>query len=43
VGIEMMEDVLTDYRDLMDHMQMPDEFRALVMGGTAARIFGLEG
>lgn len=42
VGVEMMEDVLNDYRRLMDHLQMSDEFRALVMGGTAARIFGLD-
>jgi len=42
VGVEMMEDVLTDYRAVMDHMQMSEEFRALVMGGTAARVFGPE-
>lgn len=41
VGVEMMEDVLNDYRKVLDHMQMSEEFRALVMGGTAARIFGL--
>lgn len=43
VGIELIEDVLTDYRRLLDHLEMPADFRARVMGGTAARIFGLGG
>lgn len=42
VGIELIEDVVTDYRRLLDHLEMPADFRARVMGGTAARIFGLE-
>lgn len=42
VEVELMEDVLNDYRMVLDHLQMSDEFRALVMGKTAARIFGLE-
>lgn len=41
VGVEMMEDVLSDYRRLLDTCNMSEEFRALVMGGTAAEIFGL--
>ena len=43
VGVEMMADVLGDYRRLLDHLQMSEEFRALVMGGTVADIFGLTG
>jgi len=41
VGVEMMEDTLTDYRKLMDTCGMSAEFRALVMGGTAQALFGL--
>lgn len=42
VGVELVEDVLNDYRRLLDHLAMPEESRAQVMGGTAARIFNLE-
>ena len=42
VGTDLMEDVLGDYRRVLDHIGMGDDFRALVMGGTAARVFGLE-
>jgi len=42
VSVEMMEDVLGDYQRLMDHMQMSDADRQLVMGTTAAGILGLD-
>jgi len=41
VSIELMEDVMNDYRRLMDALNMSEHFRALIMGGTAAIIFGL--
>jgi len=41
VGVELMEDTLNDYRKLMDTCKMGDDFRNLVMGETAQRIFGL--
>ena len=42
VDVEMMEDVHGDYMKVLDHLQMEEGFRSLVMGGTAARIFGVE-
>ncbi len=41
VEVEMMEDVLGDYRAFMDHADMAASDRALIMGATAARIFGV--
>jgi len=41
VKIELMEDVLQDYRRLLDVCGVSDEMRARIMGGTAAQIFGL--
>lgn len=42
VSVEMMEDVLTDYRAFMDHCRMSEADRSLIMGQTAARLFGLD-
>ena len=39
---EMMEDVKNDYQVFMDHVQMQQEHRDMIWGGTAARIFGLQ-
>ncbi len=41
VDVELMEDVLSDYRRVMDALQMSEEDRAAIMGETAARLFGL--
>lgn len=41
VGVEMMEDVLNDYRALFDYCQMNEADRSVIMGQTAARLFGL--
>lgn len=41
VEVTMMEDVLSDYRAVLDTCGMSEDFRRLVMGGTARRIFGL--
>ena len=43
VSLDLMEDVLNDYRAFFHHVDMPFEYRQMVMGGTAANIFGLEG
>jgi hypothetical protein len=37
-----MHDVLEDHRDFFDHVSMSAEHQALIMGDTAAAIFGLE-
>jgi predicted TIM-barrel fold metal-dependent hydrolase len=42
VGLDMLEDVMNDYRAFMDHVDMDEERRAAIWGGTAAKIFGLE-
>ncbi len=42
VDPEMMEDVKNDYERFMDHVDMEQKYRDMLMGGTAARIFGLE-
>ena len=42
VEVEMMEDVLNDYHAFMDYVKMSEADRALVMGETAARIFGVK-
>jgi len=41
VGLDMMDDVMNDYRAFMDHVNMDEEHRAAIWGNTAARIFGL--
>lgn len=43
VSADMMEDVMNDHRAFLDHVQMSPEHREMIMGGTAANIFGLEG
>lgn len=43
VSLELMEDVMTDYRAFFHHVDMAFEHRQMIMGGTAAKIFGLEG
>lgn len=43
VDPEMMEDVKGDYQCFMDHVDMEQKYRDLIWGGTAARLFGLEG
>jgi predicted TIM-barrel fold metal-dependent hydrolase len=42
VGLDLMEDVMNDYRAFMDHVDMSEEHRAMIWGGTAAAIFGLD-
>jgi len=42
VSIDMMKDVLGDYRRLMDTLELPEEARAAMMGGTAAGLLGLK-
>lgn len=42
VGLDMMEDVMNDYRAFMDYVNMSEEHRAAIWGGTAAKIFGLQ-
>lgn len=42
VAIEWMEDVLNDYRALMDGMDVPQEHRKKIFGETAGEIFGCE-
>lgn len=42
VAIELMEDVMNDYRRLMDGLGLTQEQRELIWGRTAAAIFGIE-
>ena len=42
VAIEWMEDVYNDYRNLVDAMEVPEEYRRRIFGETAAEIFGIE-
>ncbi len=42
VSIDLMEDVMNDYRQLMDGLGLGEAERALIWGGNAAQIFGLE-
>jgi len=42
VSIEKMGDVMNDYRRLMDTLKLPEGARQAVMGGTAAKLLGLE-
>jgi len=41
-GVELLADVRGDYERVMDALEMSPEDRAAILGGTAARIFGLE-
>ncbi len=41
VGTDLVEDVKNDYEAFMDHVEMAQKYRDLIMGGTAAKIFGL--
>jgi predicted TIM-barrel fold metal-dependent hydrolase len=41
VSIELMGDVMNDYRILMDGLGLIEEQRQLIWGGTAAKLFGL--
>ncbi len=41
VSVDMMADVKADYQAFMDHVNMEQEYRDLIWGGTAARLFGL--
>jgi len=41
VGLDLMEDVMNDYRAFMDYVDMSEEHRAAIWGGTAAQIFGV--
>ena len=42
VAIEWMEDVMNDYKNLMDGMEVPSAYRAKIFGLTAAGIFGIK-
>ena len=42
VGLDLMEDVMNDYRGFMDHVDMSAEHRAAIWGGTVADIFRLD-
>ncbi len=42
VSIDLMEDVMNDYQAFFDHVSMSPEHQAMIMGDTAAQIFGLE-
>jgi len=42
VSIGTMGDVMEDYRRLFEALKLPEEARQAVMGGTAARLLGLE-
>jgi uncharacterized protein len=42
VRIDAMGEVMADYRQVMAALDIPEETRAAVMGGTAARLLGLE-
>jgi len=41
VEVELMADVLGDYQRVMDALDMSEEDRSAIMGGTAAGLFGL--
>ncbi len=41
VSLDLMDDVMADYERFFDHVEMSPEHRALIMGDTAAEIFGL--
>ena len=43
VAPHLMEDVHTDYQRLMEGMDVSEEHRAAIMGGTAAELYGVEG
>ena len=43
VAPELMEDVYNDYQRLMDGMDVSEDHRAAIMGGTAAELYGVEG
>jgi len=43
VSIDMMGDVMNDYRRLMEGLELDEKTRAAIMGGTAAKLLGLEG
>lgn len=38
-----MHDVHNDYRQLLDGMQVRADYRAKIMGGTAAQLYGITG
>ena len=42
VAIEWMEDVMNDYRNLCDQLEVPPEYRDRIFGLSAAEIFGIE-
>lgn len=42
VAVELMEDVLGDYRRVLDTLKMSEEDRVAIMGGTLAKMLGLE-
>ena len=42
VGTDLMEDVKNDYEAFMDHVDMEQQYRDLIMGDTAARLLGIE-
>jgi uncharacterized protein len=42
VSLDMMDDVHSDYKKLMDTLNLPQETRANIMGKTAARLLGLD-
>lgn len=41
VAVEWMEDVMNDYKRLMDELEVPEEYRRKIFGHTAAEIFGI--
>ncbi len=43
VSIDMMGDVMSDYRRLMDALELDEKTRAAIMGGTAAELLGIKG
>ena len=42
VGPDMMADVMADYRQFMDYVDMDDQYRDLIWGGTAMELFGMK-
>ena len=42
VSIDMMGDVMEDYRRMMEALELPEATRAAIMGGTAAELLELE-
>lgn len=42
VGCEEIEDVLSDYQRVLSELDVPQEVRAKVLGGTMAELLGLE-